>query len=115
MSPTTEDNLGRRRFLLHRDMAVEQSLEKIRRTPEAEWETLTPAQRAGLKAVLTEIWETCEHNRWQEFCFSTLSKADILRLVAIADDLKSRHLPVCNASGEIEAILLSCGSGKRPQ
>ena len=115
MSPTNEDNLGRRRFLLHRDKAVEHALERIRRAPDAGWENLEPGQRAGLKSVLTEIWESCERNRWQDFCFSTISQADILRLVAIADDMKSRHLPVCNASREIETILLSCGAGKRPQ
>jgi hypothetical protein len=115
MSPTTEDNLGRRRFLLHRDMAVEQSLEKIRRAPDSGWETLTSGQRAGLRAVLVEIWENCERVRWQQYCFSTLTKADILRLVAIAEEVRGRHQQICDAHPEIEAILLSCATGHRPQ
>ena len=114
MSPSTEDNLGRRRFLLHRDMAVEQSLEKIRRGPDAGWDTLTSEQRAGLRAVLTEIWENCERGRWQQYCFSTLTKSDILRLVALWDEARARHQQIWDARGDIEAILLSCATGHRP-
>jgi hypothetical protein len=115
MSPSTEDNLGRRRFLLHRDKAVEQALEKIRRAPDSRWETLTPEERAGLKAVLAEIWENCERERWQQYCFSTLTKADILRLIVLWDEVRAQHHQICDAREAVEAILLSCSSGDRPQ
>jgi hypothetical protein len=115
MSLSTEDNLGRRRFQLHRDMAVEQSLEKIRRAPDSGWETLTSEQRAGLRAVLAEIWENCERVRWQQYCFSTLTRSDILQLVAIAEETRARHQQICDARSDIEAILLSCATGHRPQ
>jgi len=108
MSSSTEDNLGRRRFLLHRDKAVEQSLEKIWRAPNSGWETLTSEQRAGLKLVLAEIWENCERSRWQQYCFSTIKKADILRLVAIGDEVRARHQQICDARESVDAILLSC-------
>jgi hypothetical protein len=114
MSLSTEDNLGRRRFLLHRDKAVEQSLEKIRRAPESEWETFTPEERSGLKEVLAEIWENCEQGRWEQYCFSTLTKADILRLVAIGNDVRARHQQVSDAREAVENILLTCSSGGRP-
>jgi len=113
MSSTTEDNLGRRRFQLHRDMAVEQSLEKIRRAPDSAWETLTPEQRARLKTVLAEIWENCEHRRWEQYCFSTITRPDILRLITLADETRARHQQVCDARGDFEAILLSCGMDNR--
>ena len=115
MSPSTDDNLGRRRFLLHRDKAVEQALERIRRAPDSRWETLSPGERAGLKAVLTEIWENCERVRWQQYCFSTLNKSDILRLIALGEEMRARHRPISDAGGEIEAILLSCSTDDRPQ
>lgn len=108
MSPSTEDNLGRRRFQLHRDMAVEQSMEKIRRAPDSGWETLTPEQRTRLKAVLAEIWENCEHRRWEQYCFSTIKKAGILRLIALGDEVRARHQQLCDARESVEAILLSC-------
>jgi hypothetical protein len=114
MSPSTEDNLGRRRFLLHRDKAVEQSLEKIRRAPYSGWDTLTAAERAGLRAVLTEIWENCERGRWQQYCFSTLTKADLLRLVALGEEARAHHRQICDARVPVEAILLSCSRGDSP-
>jgi hypothetical protein len=114
MSPSTEDNLGRRRFMLHRDKAVEQSLEKIRRAPDSGWETLTPEERAGLKAVLTEIWENCEREHWQQYCFSTLAKPDILRLIVLGNDMKARHRLSDDTRAAVEAILLSCSTGDHP-
>jgi hypothetical protein len=108
MSRSTEDNLGRRRFLLHRDKAVEHALERIRHAPHAGWETLSPDERAGLKSALTEIWENCGQERWQQYCFSTLTKSDILKLVSIVGGMRERHNVSCDGNEEIEAILLSC-------
>jgi hypothetical protein len=115
MSPSTEDNLGRRRFLLHRDKAVEYALERIRRAPESRWETLTSEERAGLRDVLSEVWENSNRERWHEYCFSILAKTDILRLIALGNDLKARHHMTDEIRGAVEAILLSCSTGDRPQ
>ncbi len=114
MSPSTEDNLGRRRFLLHRDKAVEHALERIRRAPDARWETLTSEERSGLKVVLDEIWENCDRERWHEYSFSILAKADILRLIALGDDMKARHHMTDETRAAIEAILLACSSDNHP-
>jgi len=38
-------------------------LERIRHSPGAEWEKLSPDERAGLKEALTGIWENCERER----------------------------------------------------
>jgi len=115
MSPSNEDNLGRRRYQLHRDKAVEQSLEKIRRAPDSGWEALSPEERAGLREVLAEVWENCERGRWQQFCFSTLTKADIPQLVVLGNDIKARHHMTDETKVAVEAILLSCSTGDRPQ
>lgn len=114
MESSTEDNLGRRRFLLHRDKAVEHALERIRRAPDSGWVSLSPYERAGLKAVLAEIWENCERGRWEQYCFSTLSKTDILRLVAIGDDMRAQHRQMSDVRTEVEAILLSCAFKSPP-
>lgn len=115
MSSATEDNLGRRRFLLHRDKAVEHAIERIRRSPGAEWETLTPEERAGLKTTLTEIWDNCGRDHWEQYCFSTLTKLDILALIALVNEMRGRHDPACGAKSEVEAILLSCNRDHPPQ
>jgi hypothetical protein len=115
MSSSSEDNLGRRRFQLHRDKAVEQSLEKIRRAPDSGWETLTAEQRAGLRAVLAEIWENCERGRWEQYCFSIMTKAGILQLIALNDEVRARHQQICTVRETFEAILFSCTPGDRPK
>lgn len=111
MSRTTDDNLGRRRYLLHRDKAVEHALERIRRAPHAGWEALTPQEHAGLRAALTEIWESCGKDRWQQYCFSTLSHEDLVRLIALVAEAKGRFHHACEDREAIEKILLSCSLG----
>jgi hypothetical protein len=106
MSSSTDDNLGRRRFLLHRDKAVEHALERIRRSPLAGWEVLSPEDRAGLKAALTEIWENCDRERWHEYRFSTVTKADIFVLTALGNDIRTRHHLTDATRTAVEAILL---------
>lgn len=106
MPHSTEDNLGRRRFLLHRDKAVEHALEKIRRAPAAEWESLTPEDRADLKRALTEIWESCCRDHWEQFCFSTLSKQDLLSLISLVKRALEQHHTTCDARDAIERILI---------
>ena len=113
MSSSTEDNLGRRRFLLHRDKAVEHALERIRRSPAAGWDLLSPEERTGLKGALSEIWDNCGRDHWEQYCFSTLSKPDILALIALVSDMRERHDPACGARKDIEIILLS-GTRDRP-
>lgn len=115
MSPSTEDNLGRRRYLLERDKAVEESLEKVRRAPDSRWETFTPEERTMLRSVITEVWESCERGRWKQFCFSTLNKADILRLITLGDDIRTRHHLTDGTRAAAEAILLSCSTDRHPQ
>lgn len=108
MAPSTEDNLGRRRFILHRDKAIEHALEKIRRGPHAGWETFTPEERAALRKVLSDVWENTDGERWQQFCFSTLSTADIHRLIHLGEDLKARHHLSPETQASMDAILSAC-------
>ena len=109
MSPSTDDNLGRRRFLLHRDRAVEQALERVRRSPHAGWDSLSPEERAELKHVLAEIWDNCGRERWEQYCFSSLTKLDLLSLISLVGGMQGRHDPSCGGKKkEVEAILLAC-------
>ena len=107
MSPSTEDNLGRRRFLLYRDKAVEYALERIRHSPGAEWEKLSPDERAGLKEALTGIWENCERERWKQFSFSIVTRSDIQALITLGNDINTRHNLTDETQAAVEAILLS--------
>jgi hypothetical protein len=114
MSLSTDDNLGRRRYLLLRDKAVEHALERIRRSPSARWEILSPEEHAGLRNALAMIWENCGHERWEQYCFSTLSRIDILALTALVNEMQERHLRTNECHGAIEAILLSSTNNNHP-
>ena len=107
MSRSTEENLGRRRFLIHRDKAIEHALERIRRAPASEWEMLSSEERAGLRAALTEIWENVERERWQQYSFSIVTRSDILALIILGNTIKVRHCLNDETRAGIESILLS--------
>jgi hypothetical protein len=111
MSSSTEDNLGRRRFLLHRDKAVEHALERIRHAEGSEWETLSAEQRTKLRNFLTELWIDTTRERWDQYCFSTLTKPHILQLIALWDDWGLRHHLSDESRKFLDEIFLSC-SGK---
>ena len=113
MSHTTGDDLGRRRFLLHRDKAVEEALEKIRRSEDSGWDSLTPEERAWLKNALAEIWENCDHSRWNEFCFSAMKHSAIFDLISLVREAQERHQSVCASREKIEALLLLSPPGSR--
>jgi len=108
MSSSPVDNLGRRRFLLHRDMAVEHALERIRHADAAEWETLTAEQRTRLKAFLTELWIDTTRERWDQYCFSTLTKAHLVQLIALWNDWALRHHLTDESRKVLDEILVSC-------
>lgn len=108
MSPTPSDNLGRRRYLLHRDKAVEHALERIRHAEHSQWETLTAQELAGLKGTLAEIWENSSRERWHQYCFSTLTKPNLLKLITHGHEIRAHHHLTSTTREAIETILLSC-------
>jgi hypothetical protein len=114
MSSSTEDNLGRRRFLLHRDKAVEHALERIRHADEAEWETLSAEQRTRLKEFLTELWIDTPRERWDQFCFSTLTKPHLLHLISLWNDWAEHHRLTAESRKTLDEILLSCSGKNNP-
>ena len=114
MSPSTEDNLGRRRFLLHRDKAVEHALERIRRAPDSGWGMLSPEERAGLKEALAEIWENGDREHWHQYSFSLVTKFDILTLITLGNDTKVRHHLTPATQEAVDALLLSSSTENPP-
>ena len=114
MPPTNEDNLGRRRFLLHREKAIEHALERVRHAVGSGWDTLSSEERTALKSCLAEIWMNTTYERWHQYCFSTLTKQDIQELVALSKDIETRHHLTDETFRLSEAILLQCSSNNPP-
>jgi hypothetical protein len=86
MSRSTDDGLGRRRFQIQKEKAVEEAYEKIRRSFGDDWKCFSPEDCKVLRDVLGEIWINVDRDCWKDYCFSTLSYAEILSLIAIAKE-----------------------------
>ncbi len=67
MPRTSDDTLGRRRFQLSRDQAVEAAIEKIRHAPSAEWHSFSGADYTRLRDILGELWISLERQKWDEY------------------------------------------------
>jgi hypothetical protein len=103
MSRTSDEELGRRRFQLVKEQAVEDAVEKIRRAPAAEWHSFHTADYLLLREILGEIWICIEHGKWEQYSFSTLTKQDIIDLLRLGAGVRS-HLS-CSTIEKMEAIL----------
>jgi hypothetical protein len=91
MPHTSEETLGRRRFQLSRDQAVEAAIEKIRHAPDAEWHSFSGTECARLREILGEIWGSTERGKWEEYVFSALTRQDLRDLL----DLGGSATPLC--------------------
>ena len=86
MSRSSEEGLGRRRFQIQKEKAVEDAYEKIRRSFGKDWQVFSAEDCALLREVLGEIWISVDRDCWKNYCFSTLSHMETLSLIAIAKE-----------------------------
>jgi len=104
MSRTSDEELGRRRFQLVNEQAVEDAVEKIRRSPAAEWQSLRTTDYTLLREILGELWISLERERWEQYSFSTLTRQDILDLLKLGTRARGRALTPTTV-GEMDAVL----------
>lgn len=104
MPRTSDETLGRRRFQLSRDLAVEAAIEKIRRAPLARWHTFSHADYVLLKELLGEIWIVMERERWDRYSFSTLTSQDLIQLLALGRQVRD-HIITGAMADAMDAIL----------
>jgi hypothetical protein len=104
MSQTRDEELGRRRFQLVKEQAVEDAVEKIRRAQAVDWPSLCAADCMLLREILGELWICLERERWDQYSFSRLTKQDISDLLALGAGLRD-HTLSCSTIEKMEAIL----------
>jgi len=92
MPHTSDDTLGRRRFQVSRDQAVEAAIEKIRHATDADWHSFSGTDYTLLRTLLGEMWIYLEREKWKEYAFSTLTRQDIRELITLATAEKGRAL-----------------------
>lgn len=91
MSGTTDDNLGRRLFQVQKEKAVEDALEKVRRSVGSEWNSVSTADSEIFKEVLGEVWTSIDRHRWSTYSFAKVSKEDIHSLVTLGKKMKDHY------------------------
>jgi hypothetical protein len=89
MSEITNEELGRRRFQIQREKAVETAYGKIRRATAQDWESLSSEDREILKEVLGDVWTRTERVRWDSYSFSSLLGSDVKTLIEIGRKIKT--------------------------
>lgn len=90
MPHTSEEELGRRRFQLFREQAVEEAIGKIRRAPAAEWPSFSGNDYSRLREILGELWTNLEREKWDRYAFSTLTRQDLCDLLLLGQSAQGR-------------------------
>jgi len=104
MPHTSDEELGRRRFQLFREQAVEAAIDKIRRAPAAEWLAFSNNDYSRLREILGELWTRLEREKWDRYAFSTLTRQDLQELLALGSPAQGRTLSP-SALEKMDAIL----------
>ena len=113
MPSTSEEELGRRRFQLQKEQAIEAAIEKIRRAPDAEWASFSGTDYTRLREILAEIWIGVDREKWQQYAFSTLTKADIRELLTLGGTAPGRAIPRATMEAMDAVISHAKNAGKK--
>jgi hypothetical protein len=104
MSRTSNDELGRRRFQLGREQAVEEAIGKIRRGPAVDWAALCETDCRQLQEILGELWVCVGREKWEQYTFSTLTNREIRDILSLGTG-KIGHPLSCVTAEKMDAIL----------
>jgi hypothetical protein len=104
MPYTSEEELGRRRFQLQKEQAVESAIEKIRRALEEDWASFSGREYSRLREILAELWIGIDREKWQQYAFSTLTRQDIRDLLTLGRDVPGRAISRATLE-EMDAII----------
>lgn len=106
MPDVTDDERGRRVFQIHREMAVEKALEKIRQNIGQDWKIYSAKDIDLLKYMLGECWISIDRRKWDGFTFSRLSKEDLDEIIKMAKDVRKKERKESDAVRDTIALLI---------
>lgn len=111
MSRISDERLGRRRFQLVRERAVEDAVEKIQHAPAVKWDTLSPDECTRLREILGEFWSGLERERWNTYSFSLLTRQDVEAILVFGAEARSGSLSL-ETIQKIDSLLTHAGNGR---
>lgn len=105
MPDVTDDERGRRVFQIHRDMAVEKAIEKIRQNIGQDWKIYSANDINLLKYLLGESWISISRRTWDSFAFTRLSRENLDEIIRIGKDVKGKKRLENDAISDVVKIL----------
>jgi hypothetical protein len=105
MPDVTEDERGRRVFQIHKEMAVETALDKIRQSLGQDWKLYSVSDIDLLKYMLGESWVSMDRSSWGRCTFSRLLREDLDAIIRIGKEVKNRKRMEGDAVREMNEIL----------
>jgi hypothetical protein len=105
MPDVTEDERGRRVFQIHKEMAVETALEKIRQSVGQDWKLYSVSDIDLLKYMLGESWVSMDRSSWGRCTFSRLLREDLDAIIRIGKEVKNKKRMEGDAVREMNEIL----------
>ena len=105
MPDVTEDERGRRVFQIHKEMAVEMAVEKIRENIGQDWKLYSTSDIDLLKYMLGEGWVSMDRKIWGQCTFSRLVREDIDAIINIGKGVKNGKRMEGEAVRELSEIL----------
>jgi hypothetical protein len=105
MPDVTQDERGRRVFQIHKEMAVEKALEKIRQNVGQDWQLYSVTDIDILKYMLGESWISMDRRSWKGCTFSRLLREDLDAIIKIGREVKGKKRLEGDAIKEMNEIL----------
>jgi hypothetical protein len=105
MPDVTDDERGRRVFQIHKEMAVETALEKIRLSLGQDWKLYSVYDIDILKYMLGESWVYMDRQLWGRCTFSRFSREDTDAIIKIGKGVKNGTRMEGDAAREMGEIL----------
>ncbi|HPX74010.1 MAG: hypothetical protein BWY93_00077 [Euryarchaeota archaeon ADurb.BinA087] len=105
MPDVTDDERGRRVFQIHKEMAVETAMDKIRQSIGQDWKLYSVSDIDMLKYMLGETWISMDRRSWGRCTFSRLGREDIDAIIKIGKEVKGKKRMEETAVNETRTIL----------
>ncbi|KQC04333.1 MAG: hypothetical protein APR53_10860 [Methanoculleus sp. SDB] len=105
MPEVTDDELGRKIFLLQKEKNVEEVVAKLRMHLGPEWTSIPASDREILIDLLGEAWVRIDRSDWEKSAFSRLTRNDVNAMITIGQNLRARKTGKDTAMNNLAAIL----------
>lgn len=85
-----DEDTGRRTFQIRKARSAERAIERLRHGLGADWASYTPREIEELEWFIGEMWAYVSRGEWDELHFGKLTSHDLIKLLGLATQLRTR-------------------------